>query len=62
MNFRNMMFGRGAFIGLLALTAAAPGCLFAPDACTDLLQCGGNGGTFGSQWTSKTTGRTARKA
>ena len=33
----------------LALTAAAPACLFAPDPCTDLLQCGGGkGGTSGT--------------
>lgn len=38
---------RGAFFaGLLALVPAslAPGCLFAPDPCTDLLQCTGAGG------------------
>ncbi|MFS8069581.1 MAG: hypothetical protein ACMG6S_24720, partial [Byssovorax sp.] len=43
-----------AAIGALALAAWAPGCLFAPDDCTDLLKCPGSGaggsttGTTGS--------------
>ena len=49
----------GAFLAgaiALGLTAGAPGCLFAPDACRDLLQCRdtgeGGGSTSGSESTS----------
>jgi hypothetical protein len=52
---------RGAFfVALLALTAAATavGCLFAPDRCADLLQCGnaGNGGSGGAGGDGATSG------
>ena len=37
-----------AGIGALGLAAWAPGCLFAPDDCTDLLKCPGTGAVGGS--------------
>ncbi|MFS8069326.1 MAG: hypothetical protein ACMG6S_23435 [Byssovorax sp.] len=39
----------------LGLTAGAPGCLFAPDACRDLLQCRDAGEGGGSTSSSEST-------